>query len=226
MRHLALLLILASLAGCAARAEPPPAPAPKPIAQPSVKPAAPRPSETIGEPAPLTEKQFREFQELLREEIRKRDAQPLPAAPVAEVDNGLIVSLEEIHRKLDLLLQSRDPPKIRGDGTSVSHQIAKDLVPPKEPERRLLIFTASWCGPCHLQDRDAVQPLRKGLGMRPGPVVLIQVIDVDKEKALAAQYGVTSLPTSVGLVSGKEVGRLTRAATKPEQLADLVGAGE
>lgn len=66
----------------------------------------------------------------------------------------------------------------------------------------LLIFTASWCGPC--------QALKKDLAADPGILAGREwgYVDFDKEKELAKSYDVTSVPTFLILEDNKVVRRL------------------
>lgn len=76
----------------------------------------------------------------------------------------------------------------------------------------LLDFYAAWCGPC----RD-MAPTVSELERRGYPV---RRIDVDRERELALQFGVHSLPTFVMLVDGQEAGRLIGGQTL-DALAEL-----
>lgn len=66
----------------------------------------------------------------------------------------------------------------------------------------LLIFTASWCGPC--------QTLKKDLAADPQILADHEwgFVDFDKEKELAKAYDVTSVPTFLILEDNKVVRRL------------------
>ena len=66
-------------------------------------------------------------------------------------------------------------------------------------ETVLLDFTADWCGPC-----QSVRPLVEHLASAGYPV---RQVNVDRNRALAAKYRVTSIPCFVMLVDGVEVDR-------------------
>lgn len=64
--------------------------------------------------------------------------------------------------------------------------------------KKILRFTASWCGPCKmlaktLEDVDLGMP--------------VEVVDIDENGALAQQYGVRGVPTLVMVEDDKEVKR-------------------
>ena len=66
-------------------------------------------------------------------------------------------------------------------------------------ETVLLDFTADWCGPC-----QSVRPLVEHLAASGYPV---RQVNVDRNRALAAKYGIQSIPCFVMLVNGVEVDR-------------------
>lgn len=71
-----------------------------------------------------------------------------------------------------------------------------------EKELAVVDFWATWCGPCR-----AVAPVIEQLGAAYEGRVNVGKVDVDEESALAARFGVMSIPTVVLLKGGKEVER-------------------
>jgi thioredoxin-like negative regulator of GroEL len=70
--------------------------------------------------------------------------------------------------------------------------------------KRILRFTASWCGPC------------QGLAMNLETASLnlpIEVIDIDTHNDIAQEYGVRSVPTLVMLDENTEIKRLIGSRT-------------
>jgi thioredoxin-like negative regulator of GroEL len=70
--------------------------------------------------------------------------------------------------------------------------------------KRILRFTASWCGPC------------QGLAMNLETASLnlpIEVIDIDIHNDVAQEYGVRSVPTLVMLDENTEIKRLIGSRT-------------
>ena len=70
--------------------------------------------------------------------------------------------------------------------------------------KRILRFTASWCGPC------------QGLAMNletSGLDLPIEVIDIDTHSDVAQEYGVRSVPTLIMLDENTEMKRLIGSRT-------------
>ena len=63
-------------------------------------------------------------------------------------------------------------------------------------------FWASWCGPCKM-----LSPVIEAIGEQFDGKVLVGKVNVDEEPALAAQFGVMSIPTVVFLKNGREFDR-------------------
>lgn len=80
----------------------------------------------------------------------------------------------------------------------------------------LIDFFATWCGPCKYQ-----APILEELAGAMGDEARIIKIDVDRNQAVAAQYGVRSVPTLMifknGEVKWKEAG-----VKEKEQLIQLL----
>lgn len=71
--------------------------------------------------------------------------------------------------------------------------------------KRVLRFTASWCGPCkalaqQLEEVDAD--------------ILIEVVDIDANPDIAMEYGIRSVPTLVMLEGNNEIKRKTGLVAK------------
>ena len=74
----------------------------------------------------------------------------------------------------------------------------------------LLDFYADWCGPCRM-----VGPLVEQIAQE-NPEYLVGKINVDDEPALAAQFGIVSIPTLVVMRDGQVVSQ--SAGAKPKHL--------
>ena len=79
---------------------------------------------------------------------------------------------------------------------------------------KVLRFTASWCQPCKmlaktLEDVETQIP--------------IEVIDIDENGDIAAEYGIRSVPTLIMLDGGIEVKRFSGMKMKNE-LTEWLGA--
>jgi thioredoxin 1 len=72
-------------------------------------------------------------------------------------------------------------------------------------------FWAEWCGPCR-----AVAPVLEDLAGASGGKVTLAKVNVDEHPALAARFGVRSIPTILFVKDGKvrdqAVGALPKAA--------------
>jgi len=60
----------------------------------------------------------------------------------------------------------------------------------------VLAFTASWCGPCERAKPALIQIQAAGVD--------VQIIDIDEHPDLARKYGVTSVPTFIVYICGRE----------------------
>ena len=70
--------------------------------------------------------------------------------------------------------------------------------------KRILRFTASWCGPCkslamNLENANLTLP--------------IEVVDIDVHDDLAREYGIRSVPTLIMLDENTEIKRLIGSKT-------------
>ena len=65
--------------------------------------------------------------------------------------------------------------------------------------KKILYFTASWCGPC-----KALRPRIEKLSAE----LPIQIIDVDTNKATCDKYGVKSVPCVIITMNDYGIGRI------------------
>ena len=73
--------------------------------------------------------------------------------------------------------------------------------------KQVLYFSSPWCGPCR-----SFKPVMESLQTE----MSITFVDVDSSPQTAQQYNVRSVPTTVVLDNGMEIGRVIGARTKDE----------
>ena len=66
--------------------------------------------------------------------------------------------------------------------------------------KRVLRFTASWCGPCKMLART-LEDINTNIP--------IEVIDIDEKQDIAIDYGVRGVPTMIMLDGNTEVKRMS-----------------
>ena len=76
-------------------------------------------------------------------------------------------------------------------------------------------FTATWCGPC-----KAFKPIMNEIKSEGYSV---EIIDLDSNQALANQYNVRSVPTTVIEQNGVEVARFVGGLPKQSVIQKLNG---
>ena len=72
----------------------------------------------------------------------------------------------------------------------------------------LIDFWASWCGPCRM-----MSPVVDDIA-ETTPAVKVGKVNVDEQPALAAQFGVQSIPTLIVFKNGQNVGQSLGAKPK------------
>jgi putative thioredoxin len=86
----------------------------------------------------------------------------------------------------------------------------RDVLTPSMTHLVILQFTADWCGPCKqlspILDKVAADFADQG--------VCLKRIDVDKDKTIAAQFRIQSVPTVYALFQGQPVADLTNYRTE------------
>lgn len=97
---------------------------------------------------------------------------------------------------------------------------------PKHPHNRMLMFTATWCGPCQSWKRDEVPALKEaGWIIGTQDTAHIQVIDTDQNPEKTQRYGITSIPHFVMIrPDGTEVDRSSYMSAS--QTADFYYANQ
>jgi len=84
----------------------------------------------------------------------------------------------------------------------------------------LIDFWAAWCGPCRM-----IAPIIEEIAEERKDILVCKV-NVDEEEALAAQFGISSIPTIVVMKNGKITAKAAGYRPKPEilQLLEMGGS--
>ena len=77
-------------------------------------------------------------------------------------------------------------------------------------------FWAEWCGPCR-----ALSPVLEELARASRGSVTLAKVNVDEESALAARYGIRSIPTVLFVKNGKVADQVVGAVPKAQIAAKL-----
>ncbi len=80
----------------------------------------------------------------------------------------------------------------------------------------LVDFFATWCGPCRM-----AEPVLEELSDEYKDKVVVAKVDVDQNHNTAAKYDVMSIPTTILIKDGKELGRQIGFAGK-QAFEDLI----
>ena len=74
-------------------------------------------------------------------------------------------------------------------------------------------FTATWCGPCKAFKPVVIELVEEGYS--------IEIIDLDEQQDIAAQYRISSAPTMIIEENGIEVDRFIGALPKKQVIQKL-----
>ena len=80
------------------------------------------------------------------------------------------------------------------------------------PGKVLLDFWATWCGPCQM-----IAPIVEEIA-EENESITVGKIDVDKEMALATQFGIVSIPTLIVIEKGKVIAKAVGYRPKADLL--------
>ncbi len=81
----------------------------------------------------------------------------------------------------------------------------------KHPELLMVDFWAEWCAPCRAIGPTLEELVREGNG-----TVTLAKVNVDDQPALAARYGIRSIPTILFVKGGKVLDQVIGAVPKAQ----------
>lgn len=80
----------------------------------------------------------------------------------------------------------------------------------------LIDFYATWCGPCRM-----LSPIIEEIGSESGDKLTVCRVDVDRENALAARFGISAVPTLIVMKNG-EVTNMSAGYMPKERVLALI----
>ena len=79
--------------------------------------------------------------------------------------------------------------------------------------KKILRFTADWCGPC--------KALAANLGQADIKIP-VEVIDIDKNSDLAIEYGIRNIPTMIMVDESNTIIKRTTGVMSPKQIKEWI----
>ena len=80
--------------------------------------------------------------------------------------------------------------------------------------KKVIRFTADWCGPC--------KSMAANLGQADINGVSIEVIDIDKNPDIAMEYGIRNIPTLVMIDESNNVIKRKTGVMSPKQIREWI----
>jgi thioredoxin 1 len=97
------------------------------------------------------------------------------------------------------------------DNTLILTEATFDTEVGKQKDVLMVDFWAEWCAPCR-----AIAPTLDELARESGGKVTLAKVNVDEHPALAARYGVRSIPTILFIKGGAVVDQVIGAVQKAQ----------
>ncbi|RKX23794.1 MAG: thioredoxin [Candidatus Zixiibacteriota bacterium] len=103
-------------------------------------------------------------------------------------------------------------PVIVSDST-FEHEVLKD-------DKLVVVdFWAEWCGPCKM-----ISPILEEVGNEYPEDMKVAKVDVDSNNAVAAKYGIMSIPALLFFKNGEEIDRVIGAVPKSHLVSRVENA--
>ena len=111
-------------------------------------------------------------------------------------------------RQLENLLKQQNQPKVEPGITDLNDSNFDQIISAENPT--LVDFWAEWCGPCKM-----IGPVVEELAGDYEGKAIVGKVNVDENPAVAAKYGIRSIPTLLvfngGEIVDKQVGAVPKA---------------